>query len=102
MAGNRGGCGKAALQVPIEVVCVAFSQVPWIVAGSTRLALMLARELAPGLGLLIQEPLFLLPVMREMMQFHSTRKMDRGLAWLCEQLQAVAGAGEKTLRTVET
>lgn len=77
----------------VEVVCAAFSQVPWIVAGTTRLALMhtrLARELAPRLGLLIQEPPFPLPVMREMMQFHSARKMDRGLAWLCERIQAVA------------
>ncbi len=86
-------CGQRE-QRRVEVVCVAFSQVPCIVAGSTRLA----RELPPRLGLLIQEPPFPLPVM----QFHSARKMDRGLAWLCERIQAVAGAGEQTLRTVET
>jgi len=89
----------------VQVVCAAFSQVPWMVAGLTRLALMherLARELAPWLGLLIQEPPFPLPVMREMMRLHSALKMDRGLASLCERLQAVAGAGEQTLRTVET
>jgi DNA-binding transcriptional LysR family regulator len=77
----------------VDVVCAAFSQVPWILPGTTRLALMherLARELAPQLGLVIQEPPFPLPVMREMMQFHSARKMDRGLSWLCERLKRVA------------
>ncbi len=76
----------------VDVICAAFSQVPWILPGTTRLALMherLARELAPQLGLLIQEPPFPLPVMREMMQFHSARKMDRGLSWLCERLKRV-------------
>lgn len=81
----------------VEVVCAAFSQVPWILPGTTRLALMhdrLARELAPQLGLMVQEPPFPLPVMREMMQFHSARKMDRGLSWLCEQLQMVANKAD--------
>lgn len=79
----------------VEVVCAAFSQVPWILPGTTRLALMherLARELAPQLGLMIQEPPFPLPLMREMMQFHSARSSDRGLAWLCERLQTAARA----------
>lgn len=80
----------------IEVVCAAFSQVPWILPGTTRLALMherLARELAPRLGLAIQEPPFPLPVMREMMQFHSARATDRGLSWLCDRLTTVADPG---------
>lgn len=80
----------------IEVTCAAFSQVPWILPGTTRLALMherLARELAPILGLSIHEPPFPLPVMREMMQFHSTRALDGGLIWLCDRLAAVARAG---------
>lgn len=77
----------------VEVVCAAFSQVPWILPGTTRLALMherLARELAPVLSLAIQEPPFPLPLMREMMQFHSARAMDRGLSWLCGRLKKVA------------
>ncbi|HEV7288141.1 LysR family transcriptional regulator [Sphingomonas sp.] len=80
----------------VEVTCAAFSQVPWILPGTTRLALMherLARELAPQLNLLIQEPPVPLPLMREMMQFHSARAMDRGLAWLCERLQRVVSTG---------
>jgi DNA-binding transcriptional LysR family regulator len=80
----------------VEVTCAAFSQVPWILPGTTRLALMherLARELAPQLNLVIQEPPVPLPLMREMMQFHSARAMDRGLAWLCERLQRVVSTG---------
>lgn len=86
----------------IEVICAAFSQVPWILPGTTRLALMhkrLAHELAPVLGLAIQEPPFPLPVMREMMQFHSARAMDRGLLWLCDLLQRVARAEDATQTT---
>ncbi|MCR5870764.1 MULTISPECIES: LysR family transcriptional regulator [unclassified Sphingomonas] len=85
----------------VEIVCAAFSQVPWILPGTTRLALMherLARELAPQLGLIVQESPFPLPVMREMMQFHSARSSDRGLSWLCDRLKRAAsgnaGSGE--------
>ncbi|MBA4761642.1 LysR family transcriptional regulator [Sphingomonas sp.] len=79
----------------VEVICAAFSQVPWILPGTSRLALMherLAKELAPVLGLKIQEPPIPLPLMREMMQFHSARSMDRGLSWLCARLKAVGAA----------
>lgn len=90
----------------VDVVCAAFSQVPWILPGTSRLALMherLANELAPVLGLVIQEPPFPLPVMREMMQFHSARSMDRGLAWLCARLKTVGQpSGEATPATADT
>ena len=75
----------------IEVICAAFTQVPWMLPGTTRLALMherLARELAPQLSLVLCDPPFPLPVMREMMQFHSARAADRGLSWLRERLLA--------------
>lgn len=79
----------------VEVICAAFSQVPWILPGTSRLALMherLAKELAPVLGLKIQDAPIPLPVMREMMQYHSARSMDRGLSWLCARLKAVGAA----------
>ena len=62
--------------------------------GTTRLALMherLARELAPQLSLIVCEPPFPLPSMREMMQFHSARAADRGLSWLRARLIATSG-----------
>jgi DNA-binding transcriptional LysR family regulator len=86
----------------VEVVCAAFSQVPWILPGTTRLALMherLAHELAPALGLAICEAPFPLPLMREMMQYHSARAMDRGLTWLCDRLKQVARATAPPVRT---
>ncbi|WP_033921810.1 LysR family transcriptional regulator [Sphingomonas sp. 37zxx] len=76
----------------IEVICAAFTQVPWMLPGTTRLALMherLARELAPQLSLVIRQPPFALPIMREMMQFHSARAADRGLSWLRERIIAM-------------
>lgn len=79
-------------QRQIEVICASFTQVPWMLPGTTRLALMherLARELAPQLSLTIQEPPFELPIMREMMQFHSARSADRGLTWLRARLLSV-------------
>lgn len=85
-----------AKQRRIEVVCAAFTQVPWMLPGTTRLALMherLARELAPQLALAVHEPPFALPVMREMMQFHTARAADRGLSWLRERLIAAVDIG---------
>lgn len=79
------------VQRRIEVICASFSQVPWMLPGTTRIALMherLAREYAQHLPLTIHEPPFPLPVMREMMQFHSARANDRGLTWLREKLVA--------------
>ncbi len=73
----------------IEVTCASFIQAPWMLPGTTRLALMherLARVMAPGLGLAIAEAPFDLPVMREMMQHHRARSTDRGLAWLRQRL----------------
>ena len=61
---------------------------------TTALALMherLARELAPQLSLIVCEPPFPLPSMREMMQFHSARAADRGLSWLRARLIATSG-----------
>ncbi|MEN3747416.1 LysR family transcriptional regulator [Sphingomonas sp. HF-S3] len=81
----------------IEVICASFTQVPWMLPGTTRLALMherLAREFAEQLSLTIQEAPFPLPVMREMMQFHSARADDRGLSWLRQQLMAMTRSGE--------
>jgi DNA-binding transcriptional LysR family regulator len=77
----------------IEVICASFTQVPWMLPGTTRLALMherLARELAPQLSLRIHDAPFELPAMQEMMQFHSARAADRGLSWLRERLHGAA------------
>lgn len=73
----------------VEVTCASFIQAPWMLPGTTRLALMherLARVMAPGLGLAIAEAPFDPPSMREMMQHHSARSTDQGLTWLRQLL----------------
>jgi len=77
----------------IEVTAPSFIQAPWLLPGTQRLALMherLARLVAPRLSLSIAESPVELPIMREMMQYHTARTNDAALAWLREQLVAVA------------
>lgn len=77
----------------IEIVCAAFSQVAWMLPGTTRLALMherLARVMARVLPLRILEPPMALPIMQEMMQYHHARAADPGLSWLRAQLRRAA------------
>lgn len=74
----------------IEVYAPSFMQVPWLIPGTRRIALMherLARLVSPLLGLVICEPPVHLPAMREMMQFHSARRDDQGLQWLMDELR---------------
>ncbi|WP_321396805.1 LysR family transcriptional regulator [Emcibacter sp.] len=77
----------------VEVTAPSFIQVPWLLSGTRRLALMherLARLMAPGLSLTISEVPLDLPVMREMMQWHATRSTDAGLLWLRKKILQMA------------
>lgn len=77
----------------VEVNAPSFIQVPSLLSGTMRLALMherLALAMAPGLHLRTAEPPFEIPVMREVIQFHSTRERDEGLRWLRGKLTALA------------
>ncbi len=77
----------------IEVTAPSFIQAPWLLPGTRRLALMherLARLVAPPLSLRIAEAPVELPIMREMMQYHTARTNDAALAWLRQQLLVVA------------
>jgi DNA-binding transcriptional LysR family regulator len=77
----------------IEVHAPSFIQVPWLLAGTRRIALMherLARLMAPGLKLRIAEAPFEVPPMREMIQYHATRERDEGLSWLRSKLKEFA------------
>ena len=80
----------------VEVYAPSFIQAPWLLPGTRRIALMherLARLMAPLLGLRITPPPFEVPVMREMAQFHSTRRDDEGLRWLLSRLREEARVG---------
>ena len=77
----------------IEVRAPSFIQVPWLLPGTRRIALMherLARLMAPGLDLKLIDPPFPLPVMREVLQYHSSRQKDAGLSWLRTRLKELA------------
>jgi LysR family nod box-dependent transcriptional activator len=79
----------------IEVRAPSFIQVPWLLPGTRRIALMharLARLMAPGLDLKLIEPPFPLPMMREVLQYHSSRQKDAGLSWLRARLRELAKA----------
>lgn len=74
----------------IEVTCGCFTLVPFLLCGTSRLAVMherLARQLAQAFPLAIAPMPFEFPVMREMIQYHRARESDEGLRWLRLQLQ---------------
>jgi len=74
----------------VEIVCAAFSQVAWMLPGTTRLALMherMAKVMAKVLPLTIMDPPMPLPVMQGMMQYHEARTADPGLSWLRGELR---------------
>ena len=77
----------------IEVRAPSFIQVPWLLPGTRRIALMherLAQLMAPNLDLKVIEPPFPLPMMREVLQYHSSRQNDAGLSWLRARLRDFA------------
>jgi LysR family transcriptional regulator, nod-box dependent transcriptional activator len=77
----------------IEVSAQSFIQVPWVLRGTNRLAVMherLAVMTAQLFDLKIAKPPFDLPLMQEMMQWHSARSNDEGLLWLRERIMAIA------------
>ena len=73
-----------------------FSALPWLLVGTTRIALMherLARMMEPHLPIALSPVPFDFPPMREVLQWHRARDADPGLRWLRRELLAVAGEG---------
>ena len=84
----------------IEVYAPSFTQAPWLLPGTARIALMherLARLIAPTLGLALVHAPFAIPIMHEMMQFHAAQDADAGLTWLRGRLQGIAGIEQRHL-----
>jgi LysR family transcriptional regulator, nod-box dependent transcriptional activator len=80
---------KLAPNRRIEVAAQSFIQVPWLLRGTNRLAVMherLARVTQPVFDLAIADLPYELPPMREMMQHHVSRTRDAGLTWLREKI----------------
>lgn len=74
----------------IDIYAPSFSLVPWLLLGTTRLAVLqerFARTVVPMMPLRsVPVPVPIQP-MREMVQYHSTRKKDKGIRWLRDLLR---------------
>lgn len=73
----------------VEVTCGSFGNIPWLLAGTPRIALMherMARMMAGYLPIRIALLPFDLPVLREVAQYHAARSNDEALRWLLTQL----------------
>jgi LysR family transcriptional regulator, nod-box dependent transcriptional activator len=84
---------RMGLSRKIEIQAPSFIQVPYFLPSTMRIALMherLAQLMAPILSLTIATPPFAIPPMREMLQYHSARAQDAGLAWLRGKLSDLA------------
>lgn len=79
----------------IDLTCGSFTLVPWLLEGTSLLAVLherLARQAQAHFPLAVVPLPFDFPVMREMIQFHRARADDVGLGWLRQQLQRAASA----------
>lgn len=79
----------------VDISAQSLTQVPWLVRGTNRLALMqqrLAAKAAPMFDLMTAEPPFQLPVIREMVQCHIARAEDEGLQWLQNRIRQFAAS----------
>jgi DNA-binding transcriptional LysR family regulator len=77
----------------VEIVAPSFTLVPWLLQGTSRLAIMherLATVMADHLPIASTPLPFAMPPLREMVQFHFARASDEGLTWLRDELKAVA------------
>ncbi len=76
----------------IEVTAASFTTIPWLVKDTMRLAIMhdrLATAMKAHFPIASAPLPFPFPVMRQVMQFHPTRRKDAGLAWLRDELKHV-------------
>ena len=77
----------------IEVTTTQFTSVPWMVIGTTRVGILQARlagALRPILPLAVQPLPFDMPPLKELIQYHPTRRNDAGLRWLIDAMRATA------------
>ena len=76
----------------VEVTTASFTTVPWLLKDTMRLAVMherLARTMSAHYPIAYAPLPFEFPIMRQVMQFHSTRRSDVGLAWLRDELREI-------------
>ncbi|WP_353227796.1 LysR family transcriptional regulator [Novosphingobium sp.] len=79
----------------IMATAAFFTAVPWLLEGTTRLAVMhsrLARQLTGRFAITTAPMPFEIPAMKQMLSFHPGRKDDAGLTWLRAKIEAIANA----------
>lgn len=77
----------------VQVTTASFTSVPWLLKGTMRLAIMherLAKAMSVYFPISYAPLPFKVPAMRQMMQFHTTRRTDVGLAWMRDQLRDIS------------
>jgi DNA-binding transcriptional LysR family regulator len=77
----------------IEVTVPSFSAVPPLLPGTMRIAVIqerLARFFVGALPLTIRPLPFDMPLLREVVQYHATRRNDAGVRWLVDLMKAAA------------
>jgi DNA-binding transcriptional LysR family regulator len=77
----------------IEVTSSTFSGVPMMLTGTLRIAVLqerLAVALCEACSLHTQPLPFDMPLLREMVQYHSARENDAGISWLVDEFVRVA------------
>ena len=77
----------------IEIEVASFASVPWFLQNTPRLAVLhkrLVHAMMPQFDLAYAPMPFPFARLREMVQFHESRREDTGLAWLREQLRLAA------------
>jgi DNA-binding transcriptional LysR family regulator len=73
----------------VEIVVGSFTAIPWLLEQTNRFALVhrrLAAAMLPHFDIAMAPIPFDFPIMREMIQFHSSRSEEAGVAWLRGQL----------------
>ncbi len=79
----------------VEITAPSFLSVPALVIGSNRIATVhrrLAERLAEYLPLVVSEPPFVIPPIREAIQWHISNNNDPAIRWVVERLVVAAGA----------
>ncbi|WP_284777890.1 LysR family transcriptional regulator [Agrobacterium sp. lyk4-40-TYG-31] len=81
---------RIGVKVRIDVMTYSFSSLPFLVKGTSRIAVIqrsLAKVLEKSGGIRIVELPFALPKMEQSLQWHDSRKRDPALAWIREQVR---------------
>jgi DNA-binding transcriptional LysR family regulator len=84
------GMASLGIERTIDVTTFSFTSLPWLVAGTLRIATMharLARTVAGHLPIRVMELPFDLPRMPQAMQWHTYRTNDPALIWLKDKLR---------------